>query len=96
MNNIITRGKAKLLLHKLKCSNNMFFLQYEKNEGERKHILCRLGLTEDKMLLKHNYDPTDYNSLEVFDSSLQAFIEMSISDVIFIRYNDIRYFVLPN
>ena len=74
----------------------MFFLQYEKNEGDRKHILCRLGLTEDKILLKHNYDPTDYNSLEVFDSSLQAFIEMSISDVIFIRYNDIRYFVLPN
>ena len=74
----------------------MFFLQYEKNEGDRKHIMCRLSINEDSTLLKHNYDPKHYNSLEVFDSSLQAFIEMSISDVIFIRYNDIRYFVLPN
>ena len=96
MNKTITEDKAKNLMHKLKCSNTMFFMEYERKEGERKHILCKFGLKEDKTLLKHNYKPSLYDSLEVFNVTLQAFVNLSFKDVIYLRYNDIRYFVLPN
>lgn len=96
MNKTITQDKAKNLMHKLKCSNTMFFMEYEKEQGKRKQILCKFGLNEDKTLLKHNYKPSLYDSLEVFNISLQAFVRLSFKDVIYLRYNQIRYFVLPN
>jgi len=96
MNKTITQDKAKNLMHKLKCSNTMFFMEYERKQRERKHILCKFGLKEDKALLKDNYQPSLYDSLEVFNISLQAFVSLSFKDVIYLRYNEIRYFVLPN
>jgi len=94
MNEIIKRNKLKYLLHKLKLNNKMFFLQYEKELGERTEILCKMGLKAFKQGLDRNYKESDYDSLEVFNISNQSFLQLNSDDIVYIRYNDKRYFLL--
>jgi len=72
----------------------MFFLQYEKELGERTDALCKTGLKAFKQGLDRSYNESEYNSLEVFNISNQSFLQLNIDDIVYIRYNEKRYFLL--
>ena len=94
MNDTITTNKAKHLLHKLKLSNRMFFLEYQKPFEDRQHILCRMLLNKNLKPFEKIFEEERYNDIEVYNISDQSFIKLNINEILFIRYNDVRYYII--
>jgi hypothetical protein len=96
MNKTITSNLAKVLLHKLKDNNRMFFIEYQKPFQERVHTMCRMLLKKQMSDSKGIFDRQEYDNIEVFNITDQSFLKLRIEEILFIRYNDKRYYVIQN
>jgi hypothetical protein len=96
MNKTITSNKAKVLLHKLKKNNRMFFIEYQKPYQERVHTMCRMLLKKQISDSKDIFDHQEYDNIEMFDITDQSFLKLRIEEILFIKYNDKRYYVIQN
>ena len=96
MNKTITSRKAKVLLHKLKQNNRMFFIEYQKPYQERVHTMCRMLLNKQISDSKDIFDHQQYDDIEVFDITDQSFLKLQMEEILFIRYNDKRYYVIQD
>ena len=96
MNKTITSRKAKVLLHKLKQNNRMFFIEYQKPYQERVHTMCRMLLKKQINDSKDIFDHRQYDNIEVFNITDQSFLKLRIEEILFIKYNDKRYYVIQN
>ena len=96
MNKTITSNLAKVLLHKLKDNNRVFFIEYQKPYQERVHTMCRMLLKEQMSDSKGIFDREEYDNIEVFNITDQSFLKLRMEEILFIRYNDKRYYVIQN
>ena len=96
MNKTITSNLAKVLLHKLKDNNRVFFIEYQKPYQERVHTMCRMLLKEQMSDSKSIFDREEYDNIEVFNITDQSFLKLRMEEILFIRYNDKRYYVIQN
>ena len=96
MNKTITGNLAKVLLHKLKDNNRVFFIEYQKPYQERVHTMCRMLLKEQMSDSKGIFDREEYDNIEVFNITDQSFLKLRMEEILFIRYNDKRYYVIQN
>ena len=76
MNKTITSNLAKVLLHKLKDNNRVFFIEYQKPYQERVHTMCRMLLKEQMSDSKGIFDREEYDNIEVFNITDQSFLLM--------------------
>ena len=96
MNKTITSNLAKVLLHKLKDNNRMFFIEYQKPFQERVHTMGRMLLKKQISDSKGVFDREEYDNIEVFNITDQSFLKLRMEEILFIRYNDKRYYVIQN
>ena len=74
----------------------MFFIEYQKPYQERVHTMCRMLLNKQISDSKDIFDHQQYDNIEMFDITDQSFLKLQIEEILFIKYNDKRYYVIQN